>query len=117
MDVFIGNLTQSITFNDIRWLYGDWDFNAAIERVDGEDKTGRRYRYFLAHFSSGDEKDARRLIKRLNGVSYFGQTVKVREFIHRSYCNERRALNWRDKPWHGAERRCRERRGTEEKPH
>jgi uncharacterized protein YifE (UPF0438 family) len=39
----------------------------------------------------------------------------VREYKQRSYSNERRALNWRDKPWDGVERRISERRRLRKK--
>jgi len=110
MDVFIGNLPPSITFNEIRWLHGNWGYDAEIECVDGQDKTGSVYRYFLARFSSEHEAEAGQLIKQLNGASYFGQRVEVREFVHRRYgeTQERRTMN--DRPWHGIERRRAERR-------
>ena len=110
MDVFIGNLPPSTTFNEIRWLHGNWNFDAVIERVDGQSMAGHVYQYFIAHFSKGGEEEAGRLIKQLNGMSYFRQKVEVREFIHRSYRNERRAPGWRDRPWHGVERRNVDRR-------
>lgn len=110
MDVFIGNLPPSATLEEIREIHGNWRFNAVIRRVDGQDKSGRLYRYFLVHFAVDDEKAAQQLIKQLHGLSYYGRKIEVRPFIHRSYCNERRALDWREKPWHAEERRLGERR-------
>ncbi|HEC16811.1 MAG TPA: RNA-binding protein [Sedimenticola sp.] len=111
MDVFIGNLPPSASLDEIRSLHGQWDFNVEVKRVEGRDRTGREYCYFLAHFAVSEEKQARRLIERLNGLSYYGQRIEARPFVHRSYYNERRALNWRDRPWHAEERRRGERRG------
>jgi len=110
MDVFIGNLPSSISFNEIRELHGNWDFDAPVKRVDGQDRHGREFHYFLAQFSPKNEAEAEQLIQEMQNVSCYGQVLDVREFIHRSYCNERRALNWRDKQWHGTERRVTERR-------
>ncbi len=110
MDVFIGNLPASISFNEVRELHGSWDFDVPVKRIDGEDRHGNRFHYFLARFSPKDEADADRLIQDMAGLSCYGRLLDVREFIHRSYSNERRALNWREKPWHKPERRVSERR-------
>lgn len=113
MDVFIGNLPSQLSFKEIRELHGSWDFNAPIKRVDGQDKSGHEFHYFLAQFSPKNEAEAEQLIQEMKGISIYGQVLDVREFIHRSYCNERRALNWRKKPWHNTERRAVERRKSE----
>jgi len=113
MDVFIGNLPASISFNEIRELHGNWDFDVAVTRVDGKDKRGHEFHYFLAQFPLKDEAEAERLIKEMDGASCYGQRLEVREFLHRSYCNEQRALNWRKKNWDESERRKAERRKSQ----
>jgi len=110
MDVFIGNLPSSVSFNEIRELHGDWDFNASIKRVDGQDKRGHEFHYFLVQFSPKNVAEAERLIQDMQGASYYGQMLDVREFIHRCYSNEQRALKWREKPWSESEQRVKERR-------
>jgi len=110
MDVFIGNLPSSISFNEIRNLHGNWNYDVPVKRVDGQDRHGREFHYFLAQFSPKEEAEADRLIREMEGVSCYGRVLEVREFIHRTYSNERRALNWREKPWHKTERRISERR-------
>ncbi len=110
MDVFIGNLPASISFNEIRKLHGNWNFDVAVERVDGQDRHGNEFHYFLAHFPPQAEAEAERLIREMSGISCYGNLLDVREFIHRSYSNERRALDWREKRWDQPERRIAERR-------
>jgi hypothetical protein len=36
--------------------------------------------------------------------------LRLREYHHRNYSNERRALGWRNRPWSAKERRLSERR-------
>ncbi len=110
MDVFIGNLPSRISFSEIRELHGNWDFDVPIKRVDDQDRQGREFHYFLAQFSPNNTAEAEQLMQEMDGVSYYGQPLDVREFVHRSYCRERRALNWRERPWHQTERRVTERR-------
>ena len=53
---------------------------------------------------------ALRAVERLNKVEYQNNKLVVREFTTRTNSNDRRALNWRQKPWDESERRHRERR-------
>jgi hypothetical protein len=76
--------------------------------VDQRLEDGGHTHFAVADFDS--DKLALKAIKKLNGALLHGDKVMLREFIHRSYSNERRAVNWRDKPWDGQERRCDERR-------
>lgn len=110
MDVFIGNLPASTSFNEIRKLHGSWNFDVPVKRVDGEDRHGNAFHYFLARFPPKDEVEANQLIQDMAGLSCYGRVLDVREFIHRTCSGERRALNWREQPWHKPERRITERR-------
>ena len=56
------------------------------------------------------ERLAAKALKKLNGQSFQGRQLRLREFQHRSYSNERRALGWRNRPWKAKERRLGERR-------
>ena len=49
-------------------------------------------------------------IYRLNGQNLYGHRLVVREFYTRGYMHERRAIDWRSKPWDKEERRTTERR-------
>lgn len=110
MDVFIGNLSRSTTLHDIRSACRKWDFDAQFESKSGTYQIGKSYHYYVARFGPGLEKEAERMIKLLKNVSIEGRPIKSREYVHRSYVNERRALDWRTRPWDGVERRCQERR-------
>ena len=46
-----------------------------------------------------------------------GIAIEVREFHRRAAANERRALDWRKRPWPHPERRKSERRRPESDPH
>jgi RNA recognition motif-containing protein len=108
MDVFVGNITPHTTLNDVMSFFKGFAKKARIRMVDQKLENGKRAYYAIAAFDS--DKLAQKAIKKLNGVPLNGQRVLLREFVHRSYSNERRALNWRDKPWDGPERRKSERR-------
>ncbi len=65
--------------------------------------------YFcIANFNT--EKTAQKFIKKFNRKSPYGHPLNIREFVHRSYGNERRAINWRTKEWEGDDKRVGERR-------
>lgn len=108
MEVFIGNISPNTTLNDVVNFLKGFAKKARVRVVDHPLEDGGHSRYAIADFDA--EKMALKAIKKLNGTLLHGQTVVMREFFHRSYNNERRAVNWRDKPWDGPERRKDERR-------
>lgn len=108
MDLFIGNLPEHFDGYELRKLFRGYESGAKFSVVDKK-SYGRRVRYGLAAIEPINE--AWRAIEALNQQEVQGQPIVVREFIHRSYGNERRALNWRERPWNGPERRQTERRG------
>ena len=108
MDVFIGNLAEKTTLNDLMKFFKGFAKKARFRMVDKKLEDGSRAYFAIAEFES--EKLALKAIKKFNGGFLRGQYLVLREFVHRSYTNERRALNWRDKPWTGVERRKTERR-------
>ncbi|WJW75604.1 RNA-binding protein [Thiohalobacter sp. IOR34] len=71
-------------------------------------RDGDTIRYGLLYVDS--EAEAKRLRVRSRGLQLDGQPVEVREFQKRVASNERRALDWRSRPWPHKERRLRERR-------
>jgi len=108
MEVFIGNIAPNTTLNDVVNFLKGFAKKARVRVIDQPLENGGHTRYALADFDA--DKLALKAIKKLNGSSLRGQAVVMREFIHRSYSNERRAVNWREKPWSGPERRRDERR-------
>jgi RNA recognition motif-containing protein len=108
MEVFIGNLSSTTTLNDVMHFFKGFAKKARFRMVNHKLENGGRSYYAVADFDN--DKLALKAIKRLNGGVIRGEVVVMREFIHRSYNNERRAVNWRDKPWNGPERRRSERR-------
>ncbi len=108
MDVFIGNLSPRTTLNDLVVFFKGFAPGARFQIFDKQFEDGSRSRYAVAIVEP--DKLAEKAIKKLNGAFLQGSKVVLREFLHRSYNNERRLIGWRDKPWHGIERRVSERR-------
>jgi RNA recognition motif-containing protein len=108
MEIFIGNLAENVTLRDLTAFFKTFANKAHIRLIEKRQENGTRIRYGIADFDS--DKLALKAIKKFNGAVLRGQKVALREFFRRSYSNERRALNWRDKPWDGPERRKDERR-------
>lgn len=111
MEVFIGNLSERVTLTDLTAFLKTFANKARIRIVDKRQEDGSRIRYGIADFDS--DKLALKAIKKLNQKVLRGNPVVMREFFHRRYSNERRALNWREIPWSGPERRKDERRRNE----
>lgn len=111
MEVFIGNLADNVSVTDLTAFFKAFANKARIRIVEKRQEDGSRIRYGIANFDT--DKLALKAIKKLNQKELRGRAVVLREYIHRSYSNERRALNWRDKPWDGPERRRVERRKKE----
>ncbi len=108
MEVFIGNLPESATVDDLVDFFKAFarDAEFRIVRKQGED--GTRYRFGLAHFRS--DRKAEKAIHKLHMHKMHGKPIVVREYHHRAYQNERRAVGWRNRPWDGPERRKGDRR-------
>ena len=108
MDLFIDNLPDKASLNDLETFFQGYSHKARFRFAHYNLPDGDKVRYAIASFENG--KLALKAINKLNQRSLYGQQLLIREFIHRSYSNERRALGWRDREWHQAERRLRERR-------
>ncbi len=108
MEVYVGCLTPQTTRNDVVTFLKGFARDARIRMVDQALEGDQRAYYAIADFDS--DRLALKAIKKLDGGVLRGEKVKLREYFHRSYSNERRALNWRDRPWSGLERRNHERR-------
>jgi len=110
MIVFIGNLPAEVTANDLVAIaqLADGTPVRICKKLDGN---GGWYRYGLVHLNS--ERGGRKLIRLLHGAGMRGNSLVAREFGQRYVSNERRRLDWRRVPWHGAERRQGERRAPD----
>lgn len=108
MDIFIGNLSPRTTLSDLVSFFKGFASDTRFQIFDKQFGDGSRSRYAVATIEP--DKLAAKLIKKFNGAFLHGNTLVLREFLHRSYSNERRAVGWRERPWHGVERRDSERR-------
>ena len=108
VEIHIGNLPPQTTVGDLNQLFG-FPANPPQCRIFKKQiHDGRVLFYGLAIVRP--DTAGQRLIERYRGASLNGVRLEVRQFIPRRIGNERRALNWRTKPWHGPERRRSERR-------
>lgn len=108
MEVFVGNLPGTVKVADVERLLAPFDRQVQIKLQQHKRKDGETGCYAVCTFSS--DRLAQKAIKKLDGSQLFGQVLSVREYLYRSYSNERRALGWRNRPWQGVERRGVERR-------
>jgi RNA recognition motif-containing protein len=108
MDVFVGNLPETISVSELERLLFPFDRQVQIKLQHQQYREGQAVCYGVCTFSS--ERLAHKAIKKLDGYHLFGRALAVREYLYRSYSNERRALGWRERAWDGAERRDGERR-------
>lgn len=109
MNLYIGNLPDQIDDYDLRKFFQIVGNQAGFRIVTHDTGGGRLQRYGLAEID--DEKLAFQLKARFNGKLFKDSIISVREYTHRSYSNDRRALNWRQMDWQGEERRRDDRRG------
>jgi hypothetical protein len=108
MEIYIGNLSPQATASDLNKLFGFPATPPVCRIFKKQDRDGREHCYALAiiHPDAAGE----RLIKRFKNATLNGARLNVREHEPRRIGNERRALNWRNKPWAGPVRRTLERR-------
>jgi len=109
MELFIGNIPEDIDDYDLRKFFGIKDPQSRFRIVDKTGQQGRSIRYGYAEIDS--DRLGQKTIVRNNGREWRGQKIIVRPFKHRSYSNDRRALNWRQLEWGANERRRNDRRG------
>jgi len=108
MEVYVGILPASTTQSEVMRLLVPFDKQVRVEMKTHELREGGKNHYAVATFSS--DKTALKAIKKLNETEFHGCILEVREYLYRSYNNERRALGWRNQAWDGEERRQHERR-------
>ena len=109
MELFIGNIPEDIDDYDLRKFFGIDDPLTRFRIIEKPGHNGTRIRYGIAEFES--DRIARKVVVANNGRLWRAKKITVRTFMHRSYSNDRRALNWRQLDWQGEERRMYERRG------
>ena len=107
MIIYIGNLPAVATKKDLCKL-GRLPESTPPRICKKQDGNGGLYRFGLVHARS--DREGRKLIKRLQGASCYGNTLEAREYEYRSAVNERRRMDWREVLWNGAERRQGDRR-------
>ncbi|PKM46449.1 MAG: hypothetical protein CVV05_01870 [Gammaproteobacteria bacterium HGW-Gammaproteobacteria-1] len=108
MEVFVGNLPETISVSELERLLAPFDRQVQIKLQHQQYREGQAVCYAVCTFSS--ERLALKAIRKFDGHPLFGRALAVREYLYRSYSNERRALGWRERSWGGAERRDGERR-------
>ncbi|HEY0633769.1 MAG TPA: hypothetical protein VGE00_00190 [Gammaproteobacteria bacterium] len=114
MDVFIGNLSHETSLRDLVTFFRSLAGNARFQLFDKQYVDGTHLRFAVATIEP--DKLAIKAIKKLNNQMLNGEAIVVREFLYRSYSNERRSVGWRNKPWHAIERRDLERRRKQIQP-
>jgi len=109
MLIFVGDLPKGATEQDL-WRLGQLsDGNAKVRVFKKPGPEGHMLRYGLLQVDSDFE--ARRVMHRLRLARLDGGPLRVRPFVDRhASANERRATDWRERPWEGLERRQGERR-------
>lgn len=107
MELFVGNLPTGINVSELERFFGRLAKNAEIQLIH-LDHGDRELVY--AHVIMPSERLGNKAIKKLNAKLLDGHHVIVREYVYRAGNNDRRALNWRLRPWAKDERRDNERR-------
>lgn len=110
MKILIANLPPRITELELMELLKPYHKRDGLRLhiVDQTTEDGIHHYYAIADISH--ERLAEKALKKLNGKMLRSSELRLREFQHRSYSNERRALGWRHRPWNSKERRLKERR-------
>jgi len=82
MDVYIGKLPVNGSQNSLEALISGIPLPGHYECRTGFDGQDRDFQYFVVHTESVEE--GWDLIERLNGLSYQGHRITVREYIRRT---------------------------------
>lgn len=112
MDLFVGNLPSNITLGELIAYFKGFNNKADFHLKQRTLDNGEKIRYAVISFVN--DKYALKLLDKYSGQALRGSELKIREYFHRSYNNERRAVNWREKPWRAGERRRDDRRYKEQ---
>jgi hypothetical protein len=108
VDILFSNLPLNTTDADLRKLVRRVDDQGVARVIRRLGRGGSLLCYGLAIVRP--THNAKRFIAHADQSLIKGHPVRVREFIRRRSHNERRALNWRQMPWRGENRRICDRR-------
>lgn len=110
MKILIANLPPRITEQELLDLLKPYHKRDGLHLriVDQACDDGIHHYYAVADIHH--ERLAAKAIKKLHGKMLRSSELRLREFQHRNYSNERRALGWRNQTWNARERRLQERR-------
>ncbi len=110
MKILIANLPPRITELELLDLLKPYHKRGGLDLqiVDQACDDGLYHYYAVADIHH--ERLAAKAIKKLHGKTLRNNELRLHEFQHRSYSNERRALGWRNRTWNARERRLKERR-------
>lgn len=111
MELFIGNLSPNANLGELIAFFKGFNKMARFRVEQKKLEDGTLVRYAVAVFEN--DKYALKMMEKFHGELFRGRELVIREYLHRSYNNERRAVNWRDKPWRAGERRRDDRRYKE----
>jgi RNA recognition motif-containing protein len=111
MELYIGNFSQNVTLGDLIAFLKGFSNKANLRFKQKVLEDGSSVRCAIASFEN--DKFALKMMEKYAGQLFHGRELVIREYLYRSYNNERRAVNWRDKPWRAGERRRDDRRHNE----
>jgi len=111
MELFIGNLAPNATIGDLITFFKGFNKKARFRCEQKTLEDGSTVRYAVADFEN--DKYALKMMEKFSCQEFHGRALIIREYLYRSYNNERRAVNWREKPWRAGERRRNDRRCKE----
>lgn len=102
MEVFVGNLAGNVSLYELNRLFSEFK-RPSIDLVEKQRSDGSLLRYAVVDIES--PRLAKKAIRKFEGFFLHERSLVLHEFVHRSYINERRALDWRTRAWDGEERR------------
>jgi hypothetical protein len=109
MVVLVGNLPKQAAEKDLCQMLRI-PAGKRVRIIKKSSRSGLVQRFALVPVE-GDHQ-ARKLIKRAQGMDWQGQKLIAHEYQHRTGANERRRIDWRSHVWSGIERRQDERRSS-----
>ncbi len=112
MELFIGNLPPNTNLGELIAFFKGFSSKADFHLKKKKLEDGTTVHYAVLGFVN--DKYAHKLMEKYVGAVFNGNELVIREYEHRSYNNERRAVNWREKPWRAGERRKSDRRLKEQ---
>lgn len=108
MELYIGKLAHNVTLSEVIAFFKGFSNKARFRLEQRKLENGEEIKFAVADFDN--DKLAQKMIDKFAGQVLHGQELMIREYYRRSYINERRAVNWREKPWRAGERRRHDRR-------